>query len=61
MPGLRYQFLIANTDRSDKSGTHQCSILKILTSNELFLFDLFGIAGLKISSSRTIEKYSTRC
>lgn len=47
MPGLQYPFLIANTDRSEKDGTHWWSILNISPSKEIFLFNSFGIEGLK--------------
>ena len=47
MTGRKYPFLILNTDRSDKKGTHWCSIFNIQPKNEFFLFDSFGIEGLK--------------
>ena len=47
MKGKKYPFLIANTDRSDKKGTHWWSILDIDEKKDFLLFDLFGIKGLK--------------
>ena len=47
MKGKKYQFLIANTDRSDKQGTHWWSILDIDGKKDILLFDSFGIKGLK--------------
>ena len=47
MPGLQYPFLIANTDRSNKDGTHWWSTLNISPSKEIFLFNSFGTEGLK--------------
>ena len=39
--------MIANTDRSDKQGTHWWSILDIDKKKYFLLFDSFGIKGLK--------------
>ena len=47
MKGKKYPFLIANTDRSDKRGTHWWSILDIDEKKDFLLFDSFGIKGLK--------------
>ena len=47
MKGKKYPFLIANTDRSDKQGTHWGSILDIDEKKDFLLFDSFGIKGLK--------------
>ena len=47
MTGKKHPFLISNTDRSDKNGTHCWSIFDIEPKNEFFLFDLLGIEGLK--------------
>ena len=47
MKGKKYPFLIVNTDRSDKKGTHWWSILDIDCKNDFLLFDSFGIKGLK--------------
>ena len=43
----KYPFIIANTDASNKKGTHWWSILNIEPRNELFFFDSFGLDGLK--------------
>ena len=44
----KYHFLISNTDRVSRAGTHQCEILDIYPKNELFIFDMFGgVLGLK--------------
>lgn len=40
-------FLISNTDRSDKGGTHWWRIMNISPKGDLFLFDSYGIEGLK--------------
>ena len=42
----KYPFLIANTDSSDKDGTHWWSITDIEPKPDLFFFS-FGIYGLK--------------
>ena len=47
MKGKKYLFLIANTDRSDKQGTHWWIILDIDGKKDFLLFDLFGIKSLK--------------
>ena len=47
MKGKRYPFLIANTDTSDKEGTHWWSILDIDGKKDFLLFDSLGIKGLK--------------
>ena len=47
MKGKKYPFLIVNTDRSDKQGTHWWSILDINGKKYFLLFDSFGIKGLK--------------
>ena len=41
MKGMKYPFLIANTDRSDKQGTHWWSILDIDGKKNFFAFRLF--------------------
>ena len=41
MEGKRYPFLIVNTDRSDKQGTHWWSILDIDRKRDILLFDFF--------------------
>lgn len=43
----RYGFLILNADRSDKPDRHWWSILDIHPKNSIFLFDSFGVLGLK--------------
>ena len=44
----KYPFLIANTDSSDKKGTHWWSILEMEPKTEpFFFFDRFGVDGLK--------------
>ena len=47
MPGKKYPFIISNTNRSDKSGTHWWSILNISPKGKLLFFDSFGINGMK--------------
>ena len=41
----KYSFIIMNTDRSDKPGTHWWSFLDLHPKNEIFLFDSFGFTG----------------
>ena len=43
----KYPFLIANTDSSEKKGTHWWSILDIEPKRDLFFYS-FGIEGIKI-------------
>ena len=43
----RYPFIIMNTDRSDKKGTHWWSFLDLHERKEIFLFDSFGFEGFK--------------
>ena len=43
----RYPFIIMNTDRSDKKGTHWWSFLELHDKKEIFLFDSFGFEGFK--------------
>ena len=43
----KYPFTIANTDSSEKGGTHWWSILGIEPKTDIFFFDLFGLNGLK--------------
>ena len=47
MKGKKYPFLIANTGRSDKQGTHWWSILDIHGKKDFLLFNSFRIKGLK--------------
>ena len=41
----KYPFIIMNTDRSDKGGTHWWSFLDLHPKKEIFLFDSFGFEG----------------
>ena len=43
----KYPFIIANSDCSDKDGTHWWSIMVIDPKTDLFFFDSFGVDGLK--------------
>ena len=43
----KYPFIIMNTDRSDRNGTHWWSFLDLHERKEIFLFDSFGFEGLK--------------
>ena len=43
----KYPFIIANTDGSNKPGTHWWSILDIEPKNDIFFFNSFGLDGLK--------------
>ena len=43
----RYPFIIMNTDRSDKKGTHWWSFLDLHQRKEVFLFYSFGFEGFK--------------
>ena len=43
----KYPFMIMNTDRSDRNGTHWWSFLDLHERKEIFLFDSFGFEGLK--------------
>ena len=43
----KYPFVIANTDSSEKDGTHWWSILHIEPKTDIFFFDSFGLDGLK--------------
>ena len=44
---VKYPFIIMNTDRSDRVGTHWWSFLDLHLKKEIFLFDSFGFEGLK--------------
>ena len=46
-PKVKYPFIIMNTDRSDRSGTHWWSFLDLHQKKEIFLFDSFGFEGFK--------------
>ena len=43
----KYPFIIANTDKDSERVTHWWSILDIKPRNDIFLFDSFGLDGLK--------------
>ena len=42
-----YPFMIMNTDRSGKKGTHWWSFLEISSKEQIFLSDSYGFIGLK--------------
>ena len=42
-----FPFMIMNTDRAGKQGTHWWSFLEISSKNQIFLFDSYGFLGLK--------------
>ena len=44
---VKYPFIIMNTDRSDRAGTHWWSFLDLHKKKEIFLFDSFGFEGFK--------------
>ena len=46
-PKVKYPFIIMNTDRSDRNGTHWWSFLDLHQKKDIFLFDSFGFEGLK--------------
>ena len=43
----KYPFIIMNTDRSNKPGTHWWSFLDLHPKKEIFLFDSFGFTGFQ--------------
>ena len=43
----KYPFIIANTDDTQKEGTHWWSILDIEPKTDIFFFDSYGLGGLK--------------
>ena len=43
----KYPFIIMNTDRSDKNGTHWWSFIDLHERKEILLFDSFGFEGFK--------------
>ena len=43
----KYPFIISNTNKNNKKGTHWWSILDIEPRNDSFFFDSFGLDGLK--------------
>ena len=44
---IKYPFIIMNTDRSNRAGTHWWSFLDLHQKKEIFLFDRFGFEGFK--------------
>ena len=56
-----YPFMIMNTDRSGKKGTHWWRFLKISFKEQIFLFDSYGFVGLKefiiYNDRKTIDKF----
>ena len=60
MKGKKYPFLIANTDRSDKAGTHWWSILDIYSKKDFWLFDSFGVLCLRNSIVQDDEKIAKK-
>ena len=44
---VKYPFIIMNTDRSDRAGTHWWSFLDFHQKKEIFLLDSFGFEGFK--------------
>ena len=44
---VKYAFIIMNTNRSDRAGTHWWSFLDLHQKKEIFLFDSFGFEGFK--------------
>ena len=48
MSGKKYTFIISNTDRGDKNGTHWWGVLNISSKSEpFFYYYSFGIDGMK--------------
>ena len=45
--GAHYPFIIMNTDRTNKKGTHWWSFLDLHPKKEIFLFHSFGFEGFK--------------
>ena len=45
--GVYYPFIITNTDRADKKGTHWRSFLDLHPKKDIFFFDSFGFTGFK--------------
>ena len=46
---VKYPFLIANTDDSEKKGTHWWSILNIEPKTDIFFFDTLVLTDWKAS------------
>ena len=57
----QYLFIIMNTDRSDKKGTHWWSFLELHPKKEIFLLDSFGFNGFKkfLMIEKLLIKFST--
>ena len=57
----QYLFIIMNTDRSDKKGTHWRSFLELHPKKEIFLLDSFGFNGFKefLMIEKLLIKFST--
>ena len=45
--GAKYLFVVMNTDRSDKRGTHWQSFFNFDPKKEIFMFDSFGFKSFK--------------
>ena len=43
----KYPFVVANTDSSSKCGRHWWNVLDIEPKTDIFIFDSFGVDGLK--------------
>ena len=60
----RYPYIIMNTDRSNKSGTHWWSFLDLHPKKETFLFDSFGFEGFKefiIQDDKKLQNFFNGC
>ena len=57
----KYSLVIANTDSSEKGGTHWWSILDIEPKTGIFFCDSFGIDGLKDFIVQDDKKYLRKC
>ena len=58
----KYSSIIANTDSSEKGGTHWWSIPNIEPKQDIFFFDSFGLDGLKhfiIQDDQNVIKKNT--
>ena len=44
---MQYPFMIMNTDKDNKKGTHWWSLLELHFHHDIFLFDGFGCTGFK--------------
>ena len=45
--GKKYLFVIMNTERNDRKGTHWWSFPDLYPKKEIFMFDSFGFEGFK--------------